>query len=366
MKVDKKYLIILISIVVIGFLSGVVGELWVNSFLLPDPYLSFKSYSDLSKKIDDLISGQSSRKNLSDEDAALAAAVFRAKPSIVGIYRYKNFYANSLASLGSGDFLGQGAIITSDGWIMTADAVAKSEKAALYVATSNHKIFKVEKIIISQPIGAAFLKISAVDLPVVEFNLKSGLSDGQSVFAFSGKSGARRANIADLNYSKPDAVSGLVRSSEVFYKSILLSLKAETDMLGSPVVTTSGRMIGIIRDESGAVLPMDDCVLLMKGAVKGQAWKQPYLGVKFYDYSEILNPLIADAKGALVLKARGLSADSPAKGILQADDVILKVENEELDSNKNLPELLSAYKSGETVKFLIKRAGKEQEVNIKL
>ncbi|MFH0779945.1 MAG: S1C family serine protease [Parcubacteria group bacterium] len=366
MKVDKKYLIILASILVVGFLSGVVGELWVNSFLLPDPYLSFKTYSDLTKKIDDLVSGQNSRKNLTDQDFVASAAVQKAKPATVGIYRVKNFAPNASYGLTQNDLLGQGSIITSDGWILTADTVAKSEKTALFVVTADHRIFKTEKTIIDQPSGSAFLKISAVDLPVFEFSLKRDLADSQSVYLFAGKGSVVNANIANLNFSKTESVNEFIRSSEVYYKYIFVSGASNPEFFGGPIVTSAGRMIGFSQDASGMILPVDCYVSLMKKVVKGEPWKQPYLGVKFYDYSEILNSTISNAKGALILKTRGINADSPAKGILLPDDVILKVESEEIDSNKNLPELLSAYKSGETVKFLIKRAGKEQEVNIKL
>ena len=350
---------------VLGFMGGVVGELWVNSFLLQDPYLSFKTYSDLSKRIDDLVANRVEKKSLNEGEAAIQSAIVKARPAIVSIYKSKNFAKNSLASLTDEDFLGMGTIITNDGWILTNDQVATSEKANYYVVTNAHQLLPAKQVIADENTSAVFLKVEANNFPVAEFVRKEELSEGQTLLAFSGSGGVFVSRIKDLNYAP--LTSSVVRSSEEFYKFLMLENSFTPEYSASPLVTSDGKMAGFIADSDGRAVPMNYLLETMKATTQGQVWTRSYLGLTFIDLSEFLNPEIAETKGVLLPKDRkdgGIAADSPAKGILQTGDIIIRIEKEELSENKNLSELLSYYKPGEKLKFTVKRGGEEKELEI--
>ncbi|NQT49685.1 serine protease, partial [Candidatus Kuenenbacteria bacterium] len=141
--------------------------------------------------------------------------------------------------------------------------------------------------------------------------------------------------------------------------------QVEEEFLASPVITLDGKVAGLLQSESGLVTPIDHLTEIMKEVVQGQEWQQPYLGIKFYDLAEVLNPQVSEVKGAKIVN-QGIKSDSPAKGILQAGDIILKIENEELSANKNLTELISQYKPGNSIRFWVKRGEDEQEFEITL
>ena len=361
-----SFISLLVVVLMVGFLSGVVGELWLNSFLMPDSYFNFKNYSDLSQKIDDLLSTQNTKKGLSEKDSDVSEIILKIKPTLVSIFDDKKFTALVGSSLVSSDYLGQGMIITNDGWLVSHIGVIKSEEADYNIVTNDQQIYKTEKVVIDKETGAVFLKIAANNLPVAEFNLRENLVEGQSLFVFGEGGSVVDVNIKDLQESDSSAAASLLRSSEEFYKYILLDTPIKEECLGSPVVSLDGRVSGLIIDRSGLVMPLNHLVANMKVVVQGQEWARPYLGVNFYDLSEILNPQISQKKGALISLSRGIDAKSPARGILYEGDVILSIEGEELNSIRNLSDLIAEYQVGDSLKIRIKRGGEEKEVEVVL
>jgi serine protease Do len=365
-KFNGSLLTLLVVVLVIGFLSGVVGELWLNSFLMPDSYFNFKNYSDLSQKIDDLVSTQDSRKGLSERDLDYSETIQKIKPTVVSIYKDKKFTPLVGSSLIPTDYLGQGLIITNDGWLVTYENVVKNEKIAYSVVTNDNQVFKTEKVVIDEVTGAVFLKVAANNLPVAEFNLRENLVEGQSLFVFGQNGGVADANIKDLQYTVSEKAGSLLRSSEVSYKYLLLDEQLDGEYLGSPVVSLDGRVSGLVIDESGLVLPLNHFTEKMKFVVQDQEWERPYLGINFYDLSEVLNPEINQTKGVMIAAVRGVDAASPAKGILLEGDILLEIEGEELSASRNLSDLMAEYHVGDSLNIKIKRGAEEKEVEVVL
>lgn len=365
MDKSAKYTIALVSaVVIIGFLSGVVGELWVNSFLLPDPYLNFKNFSDLSRRIDELVNG-GQRSGLSDRDLLINENIKKAGAALVSVYRYKNFSNGQNINLLPSDLVGQAATITNDGWLLTSGEVAQFEKNVFWIETGDHKLYKATVRSINKVIGIAFLKIEANDLAVVEFSSRSNLVNGQAVVVFGSGQEVTNSSIKSLNHSDLADYVDFIHNSETFYKYIVLQNQLGKNYFGAPVLTLDGKMAGLYAGSSGLVIPVDHFIPAMKSAIKSEKWSRPYLGIKFYDLNEFLNDKNSEKRGVKIISA-GIKVDSPAKGLLFSGDIILKVEGDELNANNNLPELLSQYKVDETIKLLIKRGVEEKTIDVKL
>ena len=364
-KINKSLFAILAVVVVIGFLAGVVGELWLNSFLLPDPYLNFQNYSDLSVRLDELIGGRGVDMKLGQQDAAVEKAVTAARPSVVEIYRYKNLSDKVSSTLMPADFVASGAIVTNDGWIMTDRRVADNEKDKLWVVTGDRGVYLSERILLDTGLGLAMVKIKVDNLSVVDFSLRENLMVGQAALLYGPNQRVASAMIKDKSFARLVGSADYLRGSEQFYKFIQLAEPVNKEFVGSPIVTMSGKMAGVVVDESGLVAPVDHFIGFMKAALENRKWIRPYLGVKFYDLSEVLNPQIADKRGSLI-SANGIAEGSPAKDLLLPGDIIFKVENEELNVNKNLSELVAQYLSGQAIKFAVKRGQDVVDVFVKL
>jgi S1-C subfamily serine protease len=367
-KINKTALMAIVVFTILGFVSGVIGELWLNSFLLPDPYLNFQNYSDLSKRLDDLVSVRGDKQTAkSPQDIAVAETVNKIQPVIVRIYKTKKFSANSFGSLMSQDFLAMGTVITSDGWILSSEKNL-NERDSYLVVTADNKIYETKEVNLAYP-GAVFLKIDAVNLPVAQFDSRKDLVGGQTVILFGGTRGITMTEIKNNNYAKLEEAVDFVHSSEEFYKFISLENNLGKDFVGSPVITLSGRVVGVFGDVDGVVVPADYLVKSMKsiGQAAGKVTRAS-LGVRFYDLSEILNSEIKEQKGAMILKDKKLAfvSNSPAINVFLPGDIILKVEGEEINARRNLTEVIAEYKTGEKLKFLVKRGGEEKTVEVVL
>jgi len=345
----------------VGFFAGVVGELWVNGFLLPDPYLNFKSYSDLSSKIDDLITTSDSSKNLNSEDMRIAQPINKVEPSLVSVYRYKKLDNDSF--LTEGDYLGKGVFVTNDGWVMTNFIVAQNENVKYYIVDHDHNIYESESILADEKSNSVFLKISANNFSVAEFALKNDIVEGQNVLLFGRDNEIVVRNIKDFNYSD-SAEKGFIHTSEAFYKFLTIENSFGDSFVASPVFNFDGKMVGMLHDSTGVVMPVDYLLPILRN-IKKEAFVWPYLGLRYYDLSEVLSTEFDKKKGVLIAKS-GILFNSPAKGILKVGDIIVKIENEEINQNKSLPELVNQYQVGDSILMTVIRGEEELVVEVVL
>jgi len=353
---------LIVSMVLIGFLGGVVGELWVNSFLLPDPYLKFKSYSDLSNRINELVNNQQNEQAMSSRDKVLTEAIAKAKPSLVDIYRFRDLSKSPNSSFLPNDWLGFGSVITSDGWILTSRETIKSP-SAVFVRLADGKLIKAEKIVLPKDSEVSFIKIEKTNLDVVNFNLRRDLTDGSEVLVFDNV-GAMVRGIQNKSFNEISLERDLIHLSEEPYRQILLSGE-ETISSGRPVFSLEGKMLGVVANGGKTIWPMENFLPIMKAVIKNQEWQRPYLGLKFFDLSEFINPNSTDKTGIKII-ADGVAYNSPARQKLIPGDIIKKVENDELNENKSLPEVLADYPAKSSLRFLINREGQEKEIIIDL
>ncbi len=90
------------------------------------------------------------------------------------------------------------------------------------------------------------------------------------------------------------------------------------------------------------------------------------LGVTFVMLDEVMATeyAVEETTGALIIE---VSSNSPAdQAGVQANDVIIAVDGDTVDLQRNLAERLSAYEQGETVNLTIIRDGEEQEIAVTL
>jgi len=151
-----------------------------------------------------------------------------------------------------------------------------------------------------------FLKINAQNLPVAEFVLKNDLTAGQNVFVFSGEQ-VLTNNVSQINYSQIATTKDFIHSSEEFYKFIMLSDPVGEEFVGSPVINLEGKTIGFVENKQGVVIPVDHVLPLMRVLAEQEKWTWPYLGIKFYDLSEVLNPEYEQRSGAMILSTAGIA-----------------------------------------------------------
>jgi len=360
---------VLVVSVIIGFLAGLVGELWVNSLLAPE--IKFKNYQDLTKRLDQLISDKNSEiKNiLTEQDYSFVETVESISPMTVKIYKYKNPGVQLSNNYLDTDVLGSGFILTNDGWVMTSKQVISDPKVN-YLVQVGDNVYPVQDIVSDMMTDAVMIKLDANDLPVVDLGSKNSLFLGQSLLVYTLNEGLTKTSIASLNDVQFLKYNDLLQSSENFYHLIKLQGNFSEISIGAPVVNLDGRVVGVLLDTDGSLLPIDYLVGAMKTIVQRGVVERNYLGVHYLDLSTAPNFKSEQSSGAYLISDGVRPAIIPkspaAKAGLLAGDIIVKVEAEEVNTLHSLTSLIQDYPVGSQIKLNVLRGDTELEIDVVL
>ena len=241
------------------------------------------------------------------------------------------------------DILGQGFVLTSDGWIISATPIFNDTKKEYVAITPDNSVHKITGVTNDPITNISFFKLDVQNLPVSKFSTNTSNYQNTPLTMFNGKKTITTTYVQSLQYNQ----EGLIHDSENFYSKILLDKNVNKAFLGSPVTNSNGEILGIVMNtdkEKTTVLPMKSINPILKNIFKSNKPMRPYLGVNYLDLSELIGTKQKNntqdvtqlQKGALIyadeeLEIAGIKKDSPAENAgLKIGDVILKVENEEV------------------------------------
>ncbi len=272
--------------------------------------------------------------------------------------------------------IGSGFIVSENGLVVTNKHVVSNTRAKYKVITKDDKEYEVKEISRDPSNDIAILKIDPKDHP--EFKLKpvelgnsSDLKVGQFVIAIGTALGEFRHTVTT------GVVSGLGRGivAGSIYEGYVERLDnvIQTDAAinpgnsGGPLLNSTGQVIGINvavaqgAQNIGFAIPVNVFKdSLSKFNETGKFPAKPFLGVRY----QIIDKKTALAnqvpQGAYVIE---VVEGSPAEeaGIL-ADDIIVQIDGQKLDSDKSLSDIVSSKKPGDRVKILVWRNEEEREL----
>ncbi|MGZ8475304.1 MAG: S1C family serine protease, partial [Candidatus Limnocylindria bacterium] len=301
-----------------------------------------------------------------DESSAVIDAVDRVAPAVVLIQ------AEGGGPFGAGTGTGSGFIFDADGWILTNRHVVENAQS-LTVTTNDGREYAGEVYGIDTLTDLAILKIEGSNLPVAEIGTSAGLEPGQVAIAIGNPLGYE-------NSVTTGVVSGLGRqitatdatqtSSELLNDLIQTDAAINPGNSGGPLVNSAGQVIGVntavsTSDEGqgiGFAIPIDVAKPILEQALAGEPLTRPWIGVSYIT----VDPALAEAEdlpveyGALIATGVGggdpIVEDSPGdRAGLQAGDVIVAVNGEQITAGADLASLLLPYAPGETITLRVLR-----------
>jgi len=275
--------------------------------------------------------------------------------------------------------LGQGIILSSDGWLVTTQAVVQDPKRLLVVALAGGAIYPVENIIFDPVVPFAYLKINASNLTVLPFVDPNTINSGQGVMAMSASQSLSQSvyfrHLANINVPIFSNKSDLVVTTESLPDRHLLDIALSVKSLGAPVVSWKGEIIGLAVTYEGelkGVLPLDNVGSVMNSLFSEQRIRRPSLGLTYLQTNWLQLPATAVAKldkGARVASANKrpvVLPKSPAAlaGIVDGD-VITSFGGEKV-GDRSLSSIMQQYKPGAKVEIALKRQGKDIKLSLTL
>lgn len=281
-----------------------------------------------------------------------------------------------------GEGAGTGIIVSKDGYVLTNKHVIDGA-SDMGVVTSDGTTYDNVTLIGTDPLNdVAFLKIGRVnDLPVAELGDSNSIRVAQEVIAIGNSLGQYQNTVTSGIISgkgRPVTAEAGDGGTETLTDLLQTDAAINPGNSGGPLINTSGQVIGIntaIAAEAqgiGFAIPVNATKGMLKSILKDGKAERAYLGVNYVAITpEVTKEYSLNvSEGAYVRGGEGSAAvvaGSPAdKAGLRENDIILKVNDENVGENGGLGSLVAAYAPGETITLTIKRGNDTKTVEVTL
>lgn len=265
--------------------------------------------------------------------------------------------------------LGSGFIISEDGYVLTNHHVVEGAKKVI-VRLSDRRELEAQIIGSDKRSDVALLKLEGNNFPVVKVGNSEALEVGEWVLAIGSPFGFDYSVTAGIV-----SATGRSLENETYVPFIQTDVAINPGNSGGPLFNLDGEVVGInsqIYTRSGGFMGLSfaipiDVVMEVVEQIRDQGFvTRGWLGVIIQEVSKELAESFGLSKpsGALVAK---ILADGPAeKAGLQEGDVILKFNDQHVDTSADLPPLVGRVKPGETIRLSVIRSGDVRTIKVKI
>ncbi|MCK5509936.1 PDZ domain-containing protein [Candidatus Parcubacteria bacterium] len=387
-KTNNKIILIVVLATIFGMLSGLVGTVIARVYVLEKAFnipllgeinLSGNYFGQQGLVI------RGAKKVIVEQNTKALETINSANNSIVAIFEKKKITDEKSdknikniieTAYNLKDEVGQGLVITSDGWIISSytpksynsDIATKTKEniiAGYVIIDNNKKIYSIEKIILDTVTGYSFWKIQANDLPVKVFVEAKNVHNGQMVLAVNWDGSSFLSTIVDKN--KDD--KKLYKTSDNFFNKIKLAAVPSSDFWGSFVFNLNSDLIALIGNK-GEIKLISDLAPCIDCLLGNEKIEYPKLGINYLDLSDFVFNKDHINKGALIYpNETGTAVNKGSlaeKAGLKTGDIILSINNILLDETNKLENILKHFSVKDEILIKYLRDNKEFEVKIVL
>ncbi|MCC2973565.1 DegQ family serine endoprotease [Massilia sp. IC2-476] len=261
--------------------------------------------------------------------------------------------------------VGSGFIISADGFVLTNAHVVEGADEVTVTLTDRRE-FKAKVLGADRRSDVALLKLSANNLPYLRTGDSSKIRVGEWVVAIGSPFNLDNTVTAGI-------ISAKSRDTGEYLPLIQSDVAVNPGNSGGPLINMRGEVIGInsqIATLSGAyngisfAVPIDEVTRVAEQLKTSGKVTRGRLGVQI---SEVTRD-VAESLG--LGKARGaevsmVEAGGPAeKGGIKVGDIILKFNNQPVETTRDLPRLVGASKVGSRATVTVWRRGAQLEVPV--
>jgi len=309
-------------------------------------------------------------------------AVVHVKTAIVteaGVYYHENplydfffgpqYKQEQKHQLGSGS----GVIVSNDGYIVTNNHVIDKANQ-VEVVLNDKRTFKADVVGKDLTTDIALLKIDADDLPFLTYGDSDELEVGDWVLAVG--------NPFNLNSTvTAGIVSAKARNLNILSRQYSIESFIQTDAAVNPgnsggaLVNTNGDLIGIntaIASNTGSfsgysfAIPTSIVKKIVADLVEFGQVQRAFIGINVLPIDEKIADELGLEKISGVLVAKVSETGAAKDAGVNEGDVILRIENNEINSFPELQEQVSKYRPGDKIDVTVFSKGKEKTRSVLL
>ncbi|HZY78246.1 MAG TPA: trypsin-like peptidase domain-containing protein [Cyclobacteriaceae bacterium] len=370
-----------IPTIIVGFLAGIGGAYTYSRFeQKKNQDHEHQSFQNVANPSTDEtyrapITSNVPLSTMAAVDFSEAAA--KATPSVV----YINSIAQSGVSYTYWDMLfggggshtqvssGSGVIFSSDGYIVTNNHVVESAEKIQVLFRKN--VYDAELIGTDPSTDLAVLKIKETNLPAVTLGSSRNLAVGEWVIAVGNPFSLASTVTAGIVSAKGRRIN-IVEDKFPIESFIQTDAAINPGNSGGALVNKNGELVGIntaILSRTGSytgyafAVPIDIARKVVEDLIRYGVSQKAIFGASIgeYDFQNArkygLDTNIKNFRGVLVEKVDQESAARTAG--LRAGDVIVKVDDEDIDSESAFEEKLSYRSPGDKINVTYTREGKQ-------
>jgi hypothetical protein len=375
------FLIIVLALI-FGLGGGIVAMIVARPYLVQNNYIPAATSTPAESSQDDLRQANSiienAKKIIAGQENKINDTISSSQDSLVGVFK-KNQLATSTPAAGKtfnivnyyklSDAIGEGLIVTSDGWVLVSDFTKNgSENLPLknfVVITKNKSIYNIDRVSQTGINSYIFVHlVGAKNLPVKSFISKMDLTNSQSLLALNWQGESYLTSIVDKT---PAPLS--VKDSDNGSQNIVFANNLGDYFDNAFIFSLDSKVVGYFDKKNGPV-PIYNFQPLLDGLLAGKQTKRASLGVSYVNLQEYAIKDVNYNAGALIYSDGKLPAIKPdsaaAAAGLQAGDIIVSVDNVNIDAAHDLGDVLEKYSAGDEINVIYQRAGVENSINIKL
>lgn len=252
--------------------------------------------------------------------------------------------------------IGSGFIISADGYVLTNAHVIEGANEVIVVLT-DHREFKAQVLGYDKRTDVALLKLEAEDLPTIPIGTSKTIKVGEWVFAIGSPYNLENTVTAGI-------ISATKRDAGEYLPLIQSDVSINPGNSGGPLINIHGKVIGInsqILTQSGGsmgisfAVPIDEVIRVADQLKATGKVTRGRLGVE-----------IADTVTRDVMVAR-VEEDGPAKEAgIEAGDVIIKFNGEEINGPADLPWRVGAAEINKIATVTVRRGFLLLNIKVKL
>ena len=344
------------SAIGLAVVAGLVGSVFGN----------FPEISSLVQHRVNLVSSSSSIERAPDSVAGIAQRVL---PSVVSI--------STRSSSGSGT--GSGFVIDSSGFILTNNHVVENVAlggGSITVTLNGGSTFPATILGRDASYDLAVIKISATNLPALEFGDSDAIQVGDAVIAIGSPLGLSGTVTSGIISAKNRAVTtGGSNGESSFMNALQTDAAINPGNSGGPLVDATGAVVGVtsaiaslgasVGSQSGSIglgfaIPINQARKTAAQLIKNGKATYPIIGISLDTSFTGIGALVGDFP-------QSVRAGGPAqKAGIKAGDVITVFDGKTIHNSDELIVAIRAKSVGDIVKLSYLRKEVTHEVSITL
>lgn len=307
------------------------------------------------------------------EDNAVIAAVEKTSPSVVAIgatQRVFNPFNPFALPRNKNSTIGTGFVVSDKGIIVTNKHVVADDGTRYTVVTGEGKRFEIKKIYRDPVLDLAVVEIEGDKMQALELGDSSKLRVGQTVIAIGNALGQF------TNTVTTGVVSGLGRrvvagdpfsgSEESLDNLVQTDAAINPGNSGGPLLNSAGQVIGVnVATTEGAqnigfAIPINAVKKIVDEFIQKGEVSHPYLGISYRFISKDVAIMNEVPQGAYIQSV--IQASSADKAGLKEGDIIIKVDDQSVDSEVKIPEIIGSKKVGDKLTLTVWNDGNERKL----